>query len=171
MRLDLERCWMYYTAGLWSETIICFLMFCQVPTSWGSRRRDQGAAPLPLVTLQSGIRSILKCHAPLYLRRRTVSSAAFHCGIKTVHFLLSPPVWVLSSWDWTEITNFAALQDNPFILINTPLQKRLLKQHIIITFHRRGGNKFPYLNMNFEMLIFLFRRVLYCDLNRDSFNL
>lgn len=57
-------------------------------------------------------------------------------------------------------TNFAALQDNPFIFINTPLRKRLLKQHIIITFQCRGENKLPYLNLNFEMLIFLFRRLL-----------
>lgn len=55
----------------------------------------------------------------------------------------------------TEITNVVVLQDSPFILITTQLWRRLLKQYIIITFHSGGGNKLPYLNVDFEMLMFL----------------
>lgn len=53
----------------------------------------------------------------------------------------------------TEITNVVVLQDSPFILMK--LWRRLLKQYIIITFHSGGGNKLPYLNVDFEMLMFL----------------
>lgn len=53
----------------------------------------------------------------------------------------------------TEITNVVVLQDSPFILMK--LWRMLLKQYIIITFHSGGGNKLPYLNVDFEMLMFL----------------
>lgn len=85
---------LYSRVVIWNHNLLPHVpRGCQVPTSWGSRKQDQGAAPLPVATLQSRqnlYKKHLKYHAPLYVQRRTVSSAALHCGIKTESYSSFP---------------------------------------------------------------------------------
>lgn len=140
-------------AGLWSGTVIWFVGFPQQEEA-GYEIKVPLMFPLKL------------CKVDRIYVKRNQGRTGVRATAVAIQF-----VWFFNLLQCTqlEVQTVVDFKVIPFIGLNT-VWKRLLKQHIIITFSASEENKFLYLKMNFEMLMFPFRGLLHCDLHGNYFS-
>lgn len=139
-------------AGMWSGTVI-----------WSVRVPQQEEAGYEIKVPLMFPLKLCKVDR-IYVKRnqgRTGVRATGHCCWYSIH-----AVFNLRQCTQLEVQTIVDFKVIPFIGLNT-VWKRLLKQHIIITFSASEENKFLYLKINFEMLMHSFRGLLHCDLYRN----